>query len=158
MATRPIEGSAVAAFPATPPMPAVARILARFERDQLAGFIAVAIDVLNTLDDAEGDPEGYEGDTEDAFALSGQAIGYHIGPGCEVSDTGEDDDIETGIEDDPRGCDPETDSGTEDVGECEQMANDVPSVPCFAIEPGDDGKRAFVGYWNPGSFVGDQAG
>ena len=54
MATQPIEGSAIAAFPTTPPMPAVARILARFERDQLAGFIAVALDLLDTID---GDPE-----------------------------------------------------------------------------------------------------
>ena len=66
IATQPIMKS-VSAFPATPPMPAVARILARFERVQLAGFIAVAIDLLDTLD---GDPEDYEGDTEDAFALS----------------------------------------------------------------------------------------
>ena len=36
-----------------PPMPAVARILARFERNQLAGFIAVAIDLLDTLDGPE---------------------------------------------------------------------------------------------------------
>ena len=155
MATQPLGGSA-SAFPAISPMPAVARILARFERDQLAGFIAVALDLIDMLDDAEGDPEGYEGDTEDAFALSGQALRYHTGPGCPISDTGEDDDIETGIEDDPRGCDPETDYGGEELGECEQMVNDVPTVPCFAIEPGDDGKRAFVGFWNPGSFVGDQ--
>ena len=59
MATRPIEGSAIAAFPATAPMPAVARILARFERDQLAGFIAVALDILDTLD---GDTDAEEDD------------------------------------------------------------------------------------------------
>ena len=116
MATQPTQGSAIAAFPATPPMPAVARILARFQREQLAGFIAVAIDLLDTFDVEEGDPEGYEGDTEDSFALSGQALRYDKGPGCEVSDYGEDDDIETGIEDDPRGCDPESDYGAEEAG------------------------------------------
>ena len=134
MATQPIDGSAITAFPATPPMPAVARILARFERDQLAGFIAVALDLIDTLDgDADLEDEGE----------------------AEPDDANEDDDIETGIEDDPRGCDPETDSSTEDVGECEQMPNDVPTVPCFALEPDEGGKRAFVGFWNPGSFIGD---
>ena len=137
------------------PMPAIMRVLSGFQRDQLANFIEVAIGLLDLED---GDTEGYEGDTEDAFALSGQALGYHTGPGCPSSDTGEDEDIETGIEDDPRGCDPESDAGEEEFGEIEQMANDVPTVPCFAIEPGNDGKREFVGYWNPGSFIGDQAG
>ena len=137
------------------PMPAVARILAGFQRDQLANFIEVAIGLLDL---ADGDPEGYEGDTEDAFALSKQALGYNTGPGCPTSDTGEDDDADTGIEDDPRGCDPETDYGGEEAGECEQMANDVPTVPCFALEPGEGGKRAFVGFCNLGSFIGDQAG
>ena len=154
MATRPNEGS-VSAFPATPPMPAVARILARFERDQLAGFIAVALDLIDTLD-GDADLEDAT-DLEDDHALSPQATSYATGPGCEVSDTGEDDDADMGIEDDPRGCDPETDYGEEEFGEIEQMANDVPTVPCFAMEPDLSGKRAFVGYWNPGSFVGERA-
>jgi hypothetical protein len=38
-------------FPGTlPPMPAVARILARYDRDKLEAFIAVAIDLIDTLD------------------------------------------------------------------------------------------------------------
>ena len=87
MATQPTQGSAIAAFPATPPMPAVARILARFERDQLAGFIAVALDLIDTLD---GDPDMENAtDLEDDHALSPQARGYDTGPGCEVADTGE---------------------------------------------------------------------
>lgn len=61
-------------------------ILAGFERDQLASFIEVAIGLLDV---ADGDPEGYEGDTEDAFALSQQALGYDTGPGDATSDTGE---------------------------------------------------------------------
>ena len=70
MATQPTPGSAVAAFPATPPMPAVARILARFEREQLAGFIAVALDLIDTLDgDADlednADREANDGDEQD---------------------------------------------------------------------------------------------
>ena len=143
MATRPIEGS-VSAFPATPPMPAVARILARFEREQLAGFIAVALDLIDTLDgDDELEANGDELDGslgEDDF--SPQNAPMHLGgPGCPVSDP------DMAVDD--HACDePEQDR------ECEQMAQDVPTVPCFAIEPDDDGKRAFVGYWNPGSFVG----
>ena len=70
MATQPLGGSA-SAFPAFPPMPAVARILARFERDQLAGFIAVALDLIDTLDgDADlednADREASDGDDQDA--------------------------------------------------------------------------------------------
>lgn len=101
-------------------MPAGARIPARFERDQLAGFIAVALDLIDTMD---GDPDFENAtDLEDDHALSRRARGYDKGPGCEVSDTGEDDDIETGIEDDPRGFDPETDFGAEELGEREDCA------------------------------------
>ena len=39
---------------APPPPAAVSRILRRFDRDQLAGFIAVAIDLLDATD---GDPD-----------------------------------------------------------------------------------------------------
>ena len=149
--------NATATFPTAAPMPAIARILARFERDQLAGFIAVALDLIDTLD-GDADLEDAT-DLEDDHALSRLATGYDSGrgPGCEVADTGEEDDQDTGIEDDPRGCDPESDYGGEEAGECEQMANDVPTVPCFALEPREDGKRAFVGYWNPGSFIGERA-
>ena len=133
MATQPIGGS-VSALPAFPPMPAVTRILARFQRDQLAGFIAVALDLIDTLDgDADLEEDGE----------------------AEPDDESEDDDIETGIEDDPRGCDPECDHGAEEAGEIEQMPGDVPTVPCFALEPDESAKRAFVGYWNPGGFIGD---
>ena len=119
MATQPIEGS-VSAFPATPPMPAVARILARFERVQLAGFIAVALDLIDTLD---GDPDLENAtDLEDDHALSPQASGYATGPGCEVSDTGEDDDADTSVEDSPRGFDPEEDFGGEEAGEPDDYA------------------------------------
>ena len=110
--------SAVAlAFPATPPMPAVARILARFEREQLAGFIAVALDLIDTLD---GDPDLENAtDLEDDFALSRQALSYDTGPGCATTDTGEEDDNDSGVEDDPKGIDPEEDLGAEERGEPE---------------------------------------
>ena len=57
--------SALLQFPSAPPtMPAVARIMARYDRAKLAAFIAVAIDLLDTLD---GDPEAEELPLEDAF-------------------------------------------------------------------------------------------
>ena len=142
MATRPFEGS-LSAFPATPPMPAVARILARFEREQLAGFIAVALELIDTLDgdtDAEeDDPPGQCDEDEVNTALE---LAISGAPGCPLSDP------DMAVDD--FGCDE-----IEDDRECEQMLDDVPTVKCFAIEPGDDGKRAFVGYWNLVSFIGD---
>ena len=143
MATQPIEGSAIAAFPTMPPMPAVWRILARFEREQLAGFIAVALDLLDTLDgpeDAEDDdPCGQCDEDEINTDLERACTGS---PGCEISDP------DYAVDDKP--CD----ELYQDL-EREQMAGDVPTVPCFAIEPDEAGKRAFVGYWNPASFIGD---
>lgn len=136
--------NALTNFPASAPMPAVARIMARFERDQLAGFIAVALDLLDTLD---GDPDvelnGDEADGslgEDDF--SPQGAPGEPGPGCPLSDP------DYAVDDKP--CD----EPYQDL-EREQMAGDVPTVPCFAIEPDEGGKRAFVGYWNPASFIGD---
>ena len=69
------------------PIPAVARVLAGFQRDQLAGFIEVA---GGLLDLADPDPETEDStDLEDDFALSPQATGYATGPGCQSADTGE---------------------------------------------------------------------
>ena len=45
------HSATVTPFPrAVPPMPAVARILARYDRDKLEAFISVAIDLIDTLD------------------------------------------------------------------------------------------------------------
>ena len=143
MATQSIEGSAFAAFPTTLPMPAVTRILARFERDQLAGFIAVALDLLDTLDgpeDAEDDDPCGQCD-EDGINTDLERVGSGS-PGCEISDP------DYAVDDKP--CD----EPYQDM-EQEQMPQDVPNVACYAIEPSDDGKRRFVGFWNPCGFVGD---
>lgn len=72
---------------APPPMPAVVRILSRFDRPKLEGFIAVAIGLLDVLD---GDPD-LENATgaEDAFEDHEERFGYD-GPGCDVADPGED--------------------------------------------------------------------
>ncbi|QUT05187.1 hypothetical protein KFK14_19650 [Sphingobium phenoxybenzoativorans] len=70
------------------PPAAVTRILSRFDRDQLAAFISVAIDLL---DIADGDPD-LENATnlEDDFILTKQAkFDAGPGPGCRISDAGE---------------------------------------------------------------------
>jgi hypothetical protein len=88
-----VHASITAAAPFTPAPPAaITRILSRFDRDQLAGFIAVAIDLLDAADgDSDIEPNGDELDgsrAEDDFIR-------HIelgGPGCPFSDPAEDDD------------------------------------------------------------------
>ena len=90
---RGAPGAAIAAFPTTLPIPAVARILARFERDQLAGFIAVALDLLDTIDgpeDAEDDDPCGQCD-EDGINTAFE-IAYSGEPGCIISDDDYEDD------------------------------------------------------------------
>lgn len=70
---------------ATAPMPAVARILAQFDRPKLASFIEVAISLLDVADgdlDLELNGDEMDGDaSEDDFMLH-----RHDGPGCPISD------------------------------------------------------------------------
>lgn len=74
---------------APPPMPAVARILARFDRPRLEGFIAVAIGLLDVLD---GDPdEEANGDEADGTCAEDEAgeelrARSESGPGCSIGD------------------------------------------------------------------------
>lgn len=114
-------------------MPAVFRILSRYDRDQLAAFITVAIDLMDLSDgdsDTEADDRGgetlpvpdafelpieddsvedsdfEETDAEDSFVLSTNALRLGRGPGCEVSDPGGSAFGEDDEEDDPSGqCD-----------------------------------------------------
>lgn len=67
---------------APPPPAAVSRVLASFNRDQLEGFIAVAIDLLDL---ADPDPDAEETGLEDSF-MDHPADG----PGCPVADSGSD--------------------------------------------------------------------
>lgn len=111
---RPPEaaGALVALPNLYPPMPAVTRILARFDRPQVEAFIEVAIAMLDTLDgdadlevddrggetlaisdadecpedDDSVDPDLEEVDAEDSFVLSSQAASYISGPGCLIAD------------------------------------------------------------------------
>lgn len=82
------------------PPAAVSRVLATFDRDQLASFIAVAIDLLDL---ADGDTDLEETDTEDGFALSWIARGYDTGAGCPIADAGGAAEREDDEEDDPSG-------------------------------------------------------
>ena len=67
-----------------PPVPAVLRILSRFDRQQLHGFIAVALDLADAMD---GDPDLETCAVEDDGTPMPKEIDF--GPGCEVSDSGE---------------------------------------------------------------------
>ena len=89
MASMPLERPAtIVTLPGTiPPMPAVARILGRYDRSQVEAFIAVAIDLLDVFD---GEPDvelnGDEADNtnaEDEMLIDG-SVGS--GPGCIISD------------------------------------------------------------------------
>jgi hypothetical protein len=86
-----------------PPMPAVARILSRFDRRELHGFIAVAIDLADAMD-GDSDFEGQCNEDEISRCTDlGFGVGYR-GPGCEIADDG-------GCEHDGR--EPDTDAEVE---------------------------------------------
>lgn len=87
MATNPIGGTAApVTLPGTfPPMPAVARILARHDRGKLAAFVTVAIDLLDVLD---GDPDQEGECSEDEVSRctnTGRAV-LRDEPGCDIAD------------------------------------------------------------------------
>ena len=71
------------------PPAAVSRVLASFSRDELSGFIAVAIDLLDLAEgDTDLEPNGDELDGslgEDDWHPAGLAF---AGPGCPISDPG----------------------------------------------------------------------
>jgi hypothetical protein len=71
-----------------PPAPAVMRILGKFDRQALASFITVAIELLDVVDgDSDTEPNGDEQDgqpSEDEFMIHSLAAGG--GPGCLIAD------------------------------------------------------------------------
>lgn len=77
----PVSGS-VTRMNQLPSMPAVARILSRFDRQQLSGFIAVAIDLADAMD---GDPEAEELPLEDAFVSHNAAFADEDSDGKDTS-------------------------------------------------------------------------
>jgi hypothetical protein len=79
----------IAAFPALPPMPAVARILSRFDRDQLAGFIAVAIDLADALDpDPDFEDDDPTGQCDEDGINTNYLRTWSLGAGCPYSEGG----------------------------------------------------------------------
>lgn len=67
----------------------VHRVLSRFDRQQLAGFIDVALDLLDLLDLADGDPDVEpNGDELDGQPAEDEFMdhGHGDGPGCSVAD------------------------------------------------------------------------
>lgn len=86
----------VAIFPAFPPAPAVMQILSRFNREQLHGFISIAIDLADAID---GDPD-LEGEwNEDEISSVPSWVSLDDGPGCQIADAGgqrDEDGINTG--------------------------------------------------------------
>ncbi len=96
MASLPLERPVtIVTLPGTiPPMPAVARILGRYDRSQVEAFIAVAIDLLDVLDgepDVEDDDPSGQCDEDEintgngVYYLHGSA---NDGAGCVISDGG----------------------------------------------------------------------
>ncbi len=75
---------------AWPPAPAVMAILSRFDRKQLDGFIAVAIDLADAMDgDADLELAGDElngAASEDEPLFHGEHPQQGFGPGCPISD------------------------------------------------------------------------
>ena len=71
---------------AKPPAPAVMQVLSRFDRQSLASFITVAIELLDVVDgDSDTEPNGDELDgnpSEDEFMCHGGGDG----PGCPIAD------------------------------------------------------------------------
>lgn len=93
-------------------------------RANAAREVGDTIDALMAfLDDLDGDPDLEEPGNEDSFLPHRAA-----GPGCPIADAGgteredEDDDPDTGVEDHPRGFDPEEDHDDsdreQDDGDC----------------------------------------
>lgn len=87
MATQPLghDSPAVTLPGAITPMPALARVLARFDRDQLGNAIEV---MLTLLDLQDGDPDTEDDDPSgqyDEDAYTGPRA-HKGGPGCPISD------------------------------------------------------------------------
>lgn len=165
-------GNMIAHPSAQPPMPAVAAIMARYDRQKLASFIEVAIGLLDTMD---GDPEA-----EPATWTEAGNRDTHAGLPDDHEHTGDDQDIAwtewhnrhprhlrtsphepTGSihsEDDEEGDAPEDDDPDHEHDgqepdhddEIAQMPEDVPCIPVFTLEPNIfNGQRQLLGYTLP---------
>jgi len=155
-----------------PPMPAVALILSRYDRQKLASFIEVAIGLLDTLDgdpEAEpatwteagnrdthaGLPDDYErsGDEKDMAWTEWHGRGPSRQRSAQSETAGsirdEDDEPDDHAEDDDP--DSEHDGREPDHDdEIAQMEQDVPCIPVVTLEPNIfNGQRQLLGYTLP---------
>lgn len=105
MASAPnLPAAAPVATIGIPVLPNVTRILARFQRPQIEAFITIAIDLLDTIDgdsevEANGDETDHMGSEDDYNPASHR----FDGPGCPLSDPGEDNDSDFCTAGDDRG-------------------------------------------------------
>lgn len=157
---------------AQPPMPAVALILSRYDRQKLANFIEVAIGLLDTMDgdtDAEPatwteagnrnthadlpDDHEHSGDDQDISWTEWHSrdprrhrIAQSETIGSILSEDDEEDDHAE--DDDPDSEHDGSEPGNDD--EIAQMQGDVPCIPVFSLEPNIfDGQRQLLGYTLP---------
>lgn len=86
-----------------PPAPILA-VLSRYRREEIEGFIEIAIGLLDMTDgDADLEPNGdLEGECSEEGVTTSLALAHHSGPGCPISD------CDTAVDDEP--CDPESDA------------------------------------------------
>lgn len=93
MATAPIDGdrATVTRFPSQAQMPAVVKILARFDRPTVEAFLSVAIDLLDAMDpdpdvELNGDEFDHDnGEDEGHGGCANRPLPWG-GPGCPISD------------------------------------------------------------------------
>lgn len=86
-----------------PPAPILA-VLSRYRREEIEGFIEIAIGLLDMTDgDADLEPNGdHEGECSEEGITTSFALARHSGPGCAISD------CDSAVDDQP--CDPESDA------------------------------------------------
>lgn len=156
--------------PATLPAPpvAISRVLSRFTREELEGFVAIAIDLM---DMADGDPDAEIGnDAEDDFQLSPMALDYVADvPGCPITEP----DAVGYLEWDSRGRHKLSSAGGErlardaygniayeDDEDSDPAEEDDPSGQCDedGVNTSFDGIRYTAGASGPGCSISDPGG
>lgn len=130
----PADSARVIPYPyAIAPMPAVARILSRYDRPRLAAFITVAIDLLDAIDGdpdlepgGDDEPREAEGDAGDTAWIEWTAMHGRKKRGPNIASQSEDDEP-TGDELDGNGC------------EDDFMTHAAKGPGCPIADPGEPG-------------------
>jgi hypothetical protein len=102
----------------------LADLFAAFDRDDMEAAVDLLLAQMDADDgDPDVEPNGDEldgGNAEDEEGTGSNGSNFALA-GCPISDPPEEDDADTGIEDDPAGCDPEEDFGLEELGEADPV-------------------------------------